>query len=129
MNNNMVAELINGLYDIHIELWDIVDMKKSDDDKIVAIAARTNNRLVKLRSDLVEKIDETIIRAINAQRKELEMNESIGDIIGQLGFEKIRMHEQNKETGQTDEFTQECNILKEKLETALNAVLLNRTVL
>ena len=118
-----IAELINGLYDIHIELWDVVDMKKSADDKTVAYAARNNNRLVKLRSDLVERIDESILRGLPLKQYEDEyMEETIGELIEQLGFEKIRIHEENRITGKEDSPSQKCMEINEKLNNMFMAI-------
>jgi len=118
-----LAQIIDELYKTHIELWDVVDMKKSDDDKVVALAARNNNRLVKQRSDQVEKIDEIVLQAISQHRYGgKEMGETIGELIEQLGFEKIRIHEMNREAGIEDSPTIKGNELKEKLQIAFNEI-------
>lgn len=127
MNKNFGAELkqlIDELYNIHIELWDIVEMKKSTDDQVVAIAAKNNNRLVKLRSDNVERIDEIVIQALKINKQgEETMPETIGELIEQLGFEKIRIHENNRINGGQEKSTQTCEDLKQKLQDAINAAL------
>jgi len=119
-----LVELIDKLYDIHIELWDIVDMKKSNDDKVLAIAGRRNNCLVKMRSAHVEQIDDIIIQALmHAGERYMEMNDKVGKIIEELGFEKIHIHEANRETGRPDEPTPKCEELKGRLQKAINTVI------
>ena len=121
-----IASLVNGLYDIHIELWDVVDMKKSADDKTVAYAARNNNRLVKMRSDLVERIDESIMRGLSQKQPVVESTvESIGDLIEQLGFEKIRIHEENRATGGQDAPSRKSIEISDKLDNAIKTILNN----
>ena len=119
-----LSELVDKLYDIHIELWDVVDLKKSEDDKKVLYAARNNNRLVKMRSDCVEQIDEALIRLINYTKQgRTEMNGSIGDIIEELGFEKISIHESNRGTNRKDEPSATSILLKQKLQNAINTII------
>jgi len=119
----LLAELTDKLFDIHIELWDVVDMKKSEDDSIVAIAGRKNNFLVKLRSDHVEQIDELIMQAqMHTEGRHMEMNDTVGKTIEEFAFEKIRVHEENRETGKPDESTTKCDELKDRLQKTINAI-------
>ena len=63
-----IDNVISELMDVHVKLWDIVDMLNSGDDDILVKATRMDNMYNRLRSDLVEEIDTIIIGLVNINK-------------------------------------------------------------
>lgn len=62
--NEKIGKIISELAWTNIELWHQEDKARSDDDTQVAKAKRNIDKLNQKRNDLIEMIDEIIIKEI-----------------------------------------------------------------
>ena len=63
-----LGELVSELARTNIELWHQEDIARTQDDGAVVKAKRSIDRLNQQRNDLIEKIDETALQAMEAAR-------------------------------------------------------------
>ncbi|MDD5630272.1 MAG: DUF4254 domain-containing protein [Elusimicrobia bacterium] len=64
-----LGDLVSELARANIELWHQEDIARSQDDSAVVKAKRNIDKLNQRRNDLIEKIDESAIQAMEAARR------------------------------------------------------------
>jgi hypothetical protein len=62
-----IGKLVSELSWVNILLWHEEDKARVDDDKKVAAAKRNVDKLNQQRNDIIEKIDEVILEAIDGR--------------------------------------------------------------
>jgi hypothetical protein len=61
-----LGQLVSELARTNIELWHQEDIARTQDDSAVVKAKRSIDKLNQQRNDLIERIDETALRAVDA---------------------------------------------------------------
>lgn len=68
MTENL-GELVNALAKTHIEQWHEEDKSRSKNDHKVAQAKRNIDKLNQKRTDLIERIDELVLKMAKAAKR------------------------------------------------------------
>jgi len=67
MKKKNIGKLVSDLSRTNIELWHEEDKARSDNDREVADAKRNIDKLNQKRNDLIEKIDDVLLEALNGR--------------------------------------------------------------
>ncbi|HEU4564831.1 MAG TPA: DUF4254 domain-containing protein [Gemmatimonadaceae bacterium] len=67
--NDTIGQLIARLAQTNVELWHEEDKARVEDDHQVARAKRAVDKLNQQRNDLIERIDDTVMRMVRAAQE------------------------------------------------------------